>query len=637
MSESLIILKKYWDHSSFRPLQKEIIDSVQNGRDVLAILPTGGGKSICFQVPALIKEGVCIVITPLIALMKDQIENLKNRGIQASAVFSGMPVKEVDITLDNCIYGKTRFLYVSPERIQSELFRERVKRMNVNLIAVDEAHCISQWGHDFRPAYLDIKELRNIVPGVNLVALTATATMPVRQEIAEYLLLTDPEIFTGTFARPNLSYSVRKVEDKESKLIGILKKIPGTSIVYSKTRKECREISGVLRNYGFSSGYYHAGLSPSERIKAQNQWKAGKIRIIVATNAFGMGIDKPDVRSVIHMEFPKNMEAYYQEAGRAGRDGEKSFAIILYQQKDIEESTKAFERSYPELKFIQHVYQCLANYYKLAVGSEHGTGFDFALHKFSVQYNMDHLEVFYALKRLEDENLIQLSEGFFGFSSAYIQLDHDDLYNFQVANANLDPLIKALLRLHGGELFTQFTRISEYKIATVLKQTESEVKAGLERLHKLGVLIYSSSKDVPQIVFLTPRMDAGKLPIDRKSLKRRRKVEKEKLNFMIRYIEGTSNCRTNIIQDYFGEEISGACGVCDTCIEKLKFKKNENGNKALVDIIVSSLKDRSMKMEALIEFHDGYNSKEILQAVRLLLDSGMVKVDGHGNITSQNH
>ncbi len=630
MNQPIDILKKYWKHSRFRPLQEDIIKAVIGGRDVLAILPTGGGKSVCFQVPAMMKNGICIVVTPLIALMKDQVENLKSVGIPAAAVFSGMHPKEVDITLDNCIYGDTKFLYVSPERIQSEIFKERVKRMHVNLIAVDEAHCISQWGHDFRPAYFEIETLRIMKPEVKVIALTATATRQVQEEIVDKLQFEEPEIFTGTFARENLSYSVRKVENKERKLVEILNKIPGTSIVYVKSRKQSKEVSDILKTTGISSGYYHAGLAYFDRMKMQNDWKSGKVRVIVATNAFGMGIDKPDVRSVIHLGLNDNMESYYQEAGRAGRDGNKSYAIILYQLNDIAQARENFARSYPGLKFIRHIYQCLANYYKMAEGSKNSSGFDFLLHKFAAQYNLDSLDVFHVLKRLGEENLVQLSEGVHGSSALFIQLKHDVLYKFQVANVYLDPLIKVLLRMHGGELFTQFTKISEYKLAQVLRQPENQIKDDLTRLHKLGVVAYAPKKELPQLVFLTPRLDAGKLLIDRKYYERRKQTEKKKLEFMVRYVFEHKVCRTHLIQDYFGEEIDSACGICDTCIDKKKKKADDGQNSDLKDTILKYIESKPLKIEQIVEKFRKDDPMEIILIARAMMDAGLISNDKKG-------
>ena len=615
------ILKQYWGYSEFRPLQEEIIQEVLLGKDTFAILPTGGGKSMCFQVPALIRDGICLVITPLIALMKDQVENLKQKGITAAAIYSGMNSREIDIILDNCIYGKVKFLYFSPERIQSHIFQERVKRMNVNLIAVDEAHCISQWGHDFRPAYFEVAKLKEFAPNRNLIALTATATEKVRNEIVDRLELQIERIFTGTFARKNLSYSVRKVEDKEKKILEILSQTSGSAIIYSKTRKETKEVSQWLNQMNVSSAYYHAGLANDTRTAIQEKWKSGIIRVVVATNAFGMGIDKPDVRAVIHMGINSNMESYYQEAGRAGRDSEKAYAVILYQETDVEDSLSIFHRSYPDLAFVQHIYQCLANYYKLAVGSEHHSGFDFNLYKFSDQYNLEHLEVFYALKKLEEYNLVQFSEVIYGTSALMILMEHKRLYEFQVGNSHLDKLIKVLLRTHGGELFTGFCQISEYKLSKALHYSVDQVKKELSRLHKRGVISYSQKKDYPQLVFLTPRLDAANLPIHRKTYDNRRDVELDKMKFMIGFVSNNRGCRTNAIQEYFGEVSKEECGVCDNCIDK---KKSSVQTNHVEDYLLQLVNQGEFTSHELVDKLADFSAEEVLSTIRQLLDAGMI-------------
>jgi ATP-dependent DNA helicase RecQ len=633
LAEALQILKEHWGYTAFRPLQEEIIQSVLGKQDTLAVLPTGGGKSICFQVPAMMNQGVCIVITPLIALMKDQVENLKKRGIQSAAIFSGMSAREIDITLDNCIYGNIKFLYISPERVKTHLFAERVARMEVGLIAVDEAHCISQWGHDFRPAYLEIGEIRKLKPEVTIVALTATAIKAVRDEIIEKLELVEPKVVVGSFLRPNLSYSVRKVEDKFGKSLEILRNVDGSSIIYTRTRKETKEVARFLQENGISCNEYHAGLSPYERSRRQDRWISGKVRVMAATNAFGMGIDKPDVRLVIHNGIVTNMESYYQEAGRAGRDGQKAYAIILFQEKDISDLKDNFERSYPELSYIQHVYQCLANYYKLAVGSEHFSGYDFVLHDFASHYNLDHLEVYYALKKLEDEDLIQLNDAFSSQPTVHIPVDHNDLYKYQVANSRFDPILKALMRIYGGELFSQFTTISEFKISKFLNNSESSVKDDLHKLHKQGMIIYSPQKDKPQIVFLTPRLDAGKLPIDRKNLDNRKRNDSNKLDFMIQYVQENRICRTRMIQDYFGEETDGECGVCDVCVEKKRSKSEPEEGQDLQTRILDLLSEKSLEINVIVADFSVEDQKSVLQIIRKMIDSGLLVNVDNGKIS----
>lgn len=592
---------------------------------MLAILPTGGGKSVCFQIPGLLQEGISLVVTPLVALMKDQVENLQKKGIKAAAVYSGMQTREVDITLDNCIYGDIRFLYFSPERIENALFQERVKQMNVVQVVIDEAHCVSQWGHDFRPSYFSIPQLREIHPDVRFIALTATATPRVRQEIVEKLQLTSDQQVVGSFARQNLSYSVRHVEDKSGKLIEILTKIEGAAIVYVQTRKETKEIATFLDSMNISALPYHAGLAHDTRSAVQEKWMHGAIRVVVATNAFGMGIDKPDVRIVIHLGLNRNMESYYQEAGRAGRDGKKAYATTVFQDEDVEALRTNFKRSYPDIAFLQHVYQCLANYYKLAVGSVHPTGFDFPLHKFSDQYNMDHLEVFHALKKLEEFDIVKFTEVIYGTSAVFIHLDHQELYKFQVANKHLDALIKSLLRMNGGELFTQFTKISEYKLSRTLKVSEELVHKQLRTLQKMGVITYSEKKDYPQLIFLTPRLDAKNLPIGQKLYNERKKLELAKMELMIAYSSTLSNCRTQIIQDYFGEDLGDPCSICDNCLARTG-NDGDIHQMELRALIIQLVPQDVRTTKALSEKLTPFEPEEIVEEVRKMLDAGVLRV-----------
>lgn len=632
MDKPLHVLKNVWGYTSFRPLQEEIIQTALDGKDVLALLPTGGGKSICFQIPALMKPGLCLVISPLIALMKDQVENLKKRNVKAASLHSGMSHSEVDIVLDNCIYGDIKFLYVSPERLKSEIFIERLKQMDISLLAIDESHCISQWGHDFRPSYLQIGEIRELKPEANVVAVTATATDLVKDEIIEKLHFEVYEVISGSFARPNLSYSVRNVEDKEGKVLEILSRIPGSSVVYVQTRKDAKKYSELLIRNNISANYYHAGLSPFDRDKRQESWKSGKTRVIVSTNAFGMGIDKHDVRTVIHTHIPKNLESYYQEAGRAGRDSRKAFAVLIYHNDDIPTLKEQFEKSYPSLEDIQHVYQCLSNYYKLAIGSYHPSGYDFIIHDFARQYGMDMMSVFHALKKLEDEELIKLNEAFHNPSALFISSERSRLYEFQVANARYDPLIKELLRTYGGNLFNEFCQISEFKISKKLNTTESEVKKELEHLHDLGIVAYASQKDKPQLIFITPRLDAKKLPIAEKELALRKSIELEKLNKMLLYIEQVDLCRTRFFQDYFGEENHQDCGVCDICIQKNK-SGSESTTVAIKDKIIKLLEKGSSSTKDLLHELNVLDAMEINHVIREMIDDGIITLGSHDQLT----
>lgn len=569
MEQPLDILKKVWGYPAFRPLQEDIVRAVLEGKDVLALLPTGGGKSLCFQVPALALEGTCIVVSPLIALMKDQVEQLKSRGISALAVYSGMSKREIDITLDNCVYGQVKFLYVSPERLQTELMQERVKRMNISLLAVDEAHCISQWGYDFRPAYLKIADFRAQLPGVSCIALTATATERVVADIQEKLVFTEKKgYFRKSFARENLSYNIRYEENKEAKLLEILHKVPGTAVVYARSRKRCQMVANELRRQGISADYYHAGLNHDERNYKQDAWLKNKLRVIVATNAFGMGIDKPDVRLVAHLDLPDTLEAYYQEAGRAGRDGKKAYAVMLYLMKDIEELKERAKLQFPPMEEIRRVYQALANFFKIAVGSSLLSSYSFNIDDFCKTYNLPSLPTYYCIKKLEEEGFIQLTESFYAASKVLVLLNGQDLYAFQIANASLEAVAKALLRLYGGEIFSVYTKISESAIAGVLKVSVTEIRRKLGIMHKMEVIDYEPQKDTPQLTFITPRYDATRLPLQQKKLEERKAIYLEKVSAVQKYVQDTEKCRTRMLLAYFDEHDYESCGVCDTCVRE---------------------------------------------------------------------
>ena len=626
------ILKQYWGYAAFRPLQEDIIHSVLNGNDTLALMPTGGGKSICFQVPALIREGICIVVSPLIALMKDQVEQLQKRNISAVAIYSGMTRREIDLHLDNCVYGNVKFLYVSPERLQAEILIERVKRMQVALLAIDEAHCISQWGYDFRPPYLEIAQFREIIPDVNLVALTATATERVKQDIQERLAFRKGQVFQKSFARPNLSYSVFYEEDKEKKLLQILQSVNGTAIVYVRSRKGTQAIAKYLYGHGISASFYHAGLTNEERSKRQEEWVQGITRVIVATNAFGMGIDKPDVRLVVHMDVPDNLEAYYQEAGRAGRDEQKAYAVLLYSQKDIDDLRRRLQQSYPSIEMLRRVYQCLANYFKVAVGSSQLTSYDFDINDFTKTFQLPLRETFYAIKRLEEEGFIQLNEDFYHPSKLLVRINHTELYKFQVANAALDGLVKAILRMYGGEILTGYSAISESKLATFLSTSVNDVMRKLKHMHQMEVIDYDPQKDTPQLVFLTPRLDAAKLPIDKKKLNERYKVQAEKVEKMIHYTQHTHRCRTQLLQEYFGEITYDRCGACDVCLQQ-KNKENTGTQemKTLRQSIRNLLVDAPLFPEQIAQQVRGKQNK-IAEAIKIMLDGQEVLYDKAGRL-----
>ncbi len=627
MEKPIHILQQYWKHGQFRPMQEDIIASVLSGKDTLALLPTGGGKSICFQVPALLMEGICIVITPLIALMKDQVGQLKKRGIEAVAIHAGMSRHEIDILLNNCIFGNIRFLYVSPERLQTEIFIARAKQMKVTLIAVDEAHCISQWGYDFRPPYLQIALLREIVNNVPVIALTATATVEVRSDIIDKLnFKKEYNVFQKSFARENLSFVVRKAENKEKKLLDILQKVKGSAIVYVRSRKGTQEIATFLLKNNVSASFYHAGLDFNDRAKRQDEWIQNKVRVMVATNAFGMGIDKSDVRTVVHIDLPENIESYYQEAGRAGRDGLRAYAAILFQEADVINLKLKVAQSQPEPAFLKTIYQSLANYFQLAVGSSAGESYDFELQAFCDRFKYHSPEVYAALRKLEEEGLILFNESFYRPSQLRICFDRGELYQFQVANAMYDSIIKMFLRLYGGELFAEFVIISESDLAKAMKMTYPELVKVLLHLQQLGVVEYQPVKDKPQVTFVLARQDVEYLPLNYKRLAERKKLIDGKMNAMVAYVTSDHRCRMQLIQDYFNEDTFKTCGICDVCINKRKSEIGEGLNDIKQEVL-TVVRKKLITVEQLEDEIAPRDHELFVDAVRELVDDGIVKYD----------
>ncbi len=624
-------LNKVWGYHNFRPLQSDIIQNVLDGMNTVAILPTGGGKSLCFQVPALCLEGICIVVTPIIALMKDQVEQLKKLGVRATAVYSGMSNKEIDITLDNCVLNQVKFLYVSPERLKSDLFIERAKRMNVSLLAIDEAHCISEWGYDFRPSYLEINIFRQYVAEARLIALTATATPLVVKDIIHQLDI-EPEhkVFIQSFARANLSFIIRKAEDKVAQLHNILKKAEGSGIIYARTRKRTKEIVEFLLRKGISADYYHAGLSHNERNTKQQSWMTNRFRIMVATNAFGMGINKPDVRIVIHVDPPDNLESYYQEAGRAGRDGKKAYAVMIYHEKDKDDLINRVKMATPEPNYIRRVYQSLANYYKIAVGSSLFASYDFDLREFAGTYQLEYLEVFHALKKLEEQGFIQLTESFYHPSSVMIPISHEELYKFEVANSRYEPLIKGLLRQYGGELYANFITISEKRIASAIRTSTKDVEGKLDQLAGQDIIIYHKTRDKPQVTFTTPRYDAGKLPLDTAFLREKREADLDKARSINQYITQDQICRSVFIRHYFGEQSAGACGICDICVEKKAGKLTIKDLDLIRTTLLESLSGQPGTVNQLTERIGGHKKEILLQVLQELMDNEEVYYDERG-------
>ncbi|WP_420155713.1 RecQ family ATP-dependent DNA helicase [Siphonobacter sp.] len=626
------LLKQVWGYDAFRPMQREIIESVLAGHDVLALLPTGGGKSVCFQIPALAQPGLCLVISPLIALMKDQVENLRKRGIHAEAVYSGMSYRQIDHTLDACIYGDVKFLYVSPERLRTELFRVRAKQMKINLIAVDEAHCVSAWGYDFRPPYLQIAEFRELFPKLPLLALTATATREVKADIVQKLAMRNERIFQQSFARPNLSYSIITTEDKEVRLQKILTNVPGTSVVYARSRRRTQAIANELSRRGIPATFYHAGLSASDRAMRQEAWLKGRIRVMVATNAFGMGIDKPDVRTVIHLDLPDTLEAYFQEAGRGGRDGEKAYAVALVAPGDGKELVKQVEQQYPELDFVRRVYQCLANYFRLAIGAGEGSSYDFDLNDFQSTFGLATTETYYALKILESEGFIQMSESYHNPSKLHFTVNSRELYEFQVRNERFDGFTKLLLRMYGGALFTEYLIISESAIAKAYLVPEAEVRTLLYRLEELNVIEYDPQKTKPQLTFITARYDAAGLPLSVRAIAARRDRDLSKVQAMIAYVGNTTRCRTQLLLEYFDEPTDYECGICDTCVARKKARQTAGSMTQEKQRIVDALASGPITIQQLVARLAPKNENAFLLLVRELVSEEVMAYDALGNL-----
>ncbi|MCB9032764.1 MAG: RecQ family ATP-dependent DNA helicase [Chitinophagales bacterium] len=560
------ILKQYWKYDAFRPLQADIIQSVLDGNDTLALLPTGGGKSICFQVPAMMKDGICIVISPLIALMKDQVHQLKQREIKAAAIYSGLSYQEIDIILNNAVFSYYKFLYVSPERLKTDIFLERFKDMPVNLIAVDEAHCISQWGYDFRPPYLEIANIREYHNSVPVLALTASATPIVQKDIQEKLHFNHNQVFKKSFLRENISFVVRHETAKLPKLLEIIEQLKGSGIIYVRNRKQTQVIADYLKKNKISADFYHAGLDTPTRDLKQNNWIANKTKVIVCTNAFGMGIDKPDVRFVIHIDIPENLEAYYQEAGRAGRDGKKSYAILLYTDDDKENLTKNIAQKFPPIEEVKQIYNAVFNHYNIALGNGKFNTKEFDIYYFSKLFNKQVAVVYNSLKILEQANYMQLNESVMIPARLKFTVDKMSLYNYQIKNPKYNEIIKALLRAYGG-ILEFYTNIKEKDLAVFLKTDESSIVQQLNYLNKQNIIHYLPQTDKPQITFLEERLPEQSLLFDTAYLQKRKDIATEQLNAIINYTENTAICRQKIICTYFGDEIND-CGQCDVCLEK---------------------------------------------------------------------
>ena len=617
-------LKQYWQYDSFRPMQREAIESVLSGRDTLVLMPTGGGKSIIYQLPTLVGDGLCIVITPLIALMKDQVDALRRRGIPAVAVHSGLTSRQIDIALDNCIYGDIKFLYIAPERVSSEMFRLRVDRMNVTLLAVDEAHCISQWGHDFRPAYLRIAELRNIIPDTPVLALTASATPRVAEDIMEQLRFSEPNILQGSFLRPNLSYSIRHTDDKEAQLMRIINNVPGCGIVYVRMRNTAERVCNYLLEQGESASFYHGGLPNAERSIRQDEWISGKTRIMVATNAFGMGIDKRDVRFVIHYSMCDSLESYYQEAGRAGRDGNRSYAVILMAADDNNHILNLFEKEFPDIELIRSVYNSLCAYLGVAIGDGKEASFVFNIYEFCRRIKQPIAVVHSIIKLLQLNGYMTLVEDCEHPARLMFTVTRDELYQIPMHNEKEETILRTILRLYTG-IFSEFRPIDEMDISSVSRQSHDDVHALLKRLWRSNVIRYIPTNHDPMIFLEEERLPARDVYIAPKTYTHRKSLMLERFNRMLHYANDEEECRSRIIEQYFCNKKSEPCGICDNCLARKRREKSQAlyAEKNIEEQIIERLQNQPMTVKELVASIRS-NEQSILDAIHRLTEKSAI-------------
>lgn len=627
------ILKQYWGHTSFRPLQEDIINAVLGGHDVLALLPTGGGKSICFQVPALQKEGICLVISPLIALMKDQVENLRKRGIQALSVYSGMSFIEVRKTLQNAAFGNYKFLYVSPERLETNLFLEFLPLMKVSLVAIDEAHCISQWGYDFRPPYVRIAALRTALPGIPFLALTASATLTVQNDICEKLAFGKTSVrFQQSFERPNLSYSTFNVGSKQHKLLEILRNVKGSAIVYCKSRKHTRDIAELLSLNKMNADFYHAGLSNADRNKRQEAWINNVTRVIACTNAFGMGIDKPDVRVVIHYGVPDCLENYYQEAGRAGRDGKKAYAVLLYNDRELEELQEQPEVRYPGKEEIKIVYTAIMNHLQVAAGSGEGRCFDFDLSAFTKAFKLEPLSTSYAIKAIEQEGLLEFNEVFFKPSMLVFTTDKESLLEFEQQHPKLEPVVKGLLRSYEG-IFDYPATINEAELAKFVGKPLPVLLQDLVQLKGFGLVDYSPQKETPQLTLLLNRMYADSFRIDLEQYLLRKKNFEGRIKAMTGFVRNSTACRSQLVAEYFNDRTVKPCGICDNCLQQKTLAVSKEEFQQISGFIFNKMNGRLVHVSELIGNGSRFGKEKVWRVLNYLQGENKILITKEGDIS----
>ncbi|MHB9055691.1 MAG: RecQ family ATP-dependent DNA helicase [Paludibacteraceae bacterium] len=630
MQKYLDILKTYWGYDSFRPLQSEIIQSIASGNDTLGLMPTGGGKSLTFQVPALAMDGICIVVTPLIALMKDQVENLREHNIRAAVIYSGMTHTEIIRTLDNAVFDAYKFLYVSPERLGTDVFMKKVKQMNVCMIAVDEAHCISQWGYDFRPSYLKIADIRLLLPEVPVLALTATATVEVVDDIQNQLKFRQKNVFKKSFLRSNLAYVVRNVENKEEQLLKILKNVPGSSVVYVRNRKKTKEIADFLSQNGVKAEHFHAGLKNTTKDERQARWKSGKTRVIVATNAFGMGIDKSDVRTVVHMDLPDSLEAYFQEAGRAGRDEKKAYAVLLFNKTDETKLRKRVADTFPPKEKVKEVYTSLGGYYQVGVGSGLDRTFVFDINDFCIKFHFPILVAYNSIKILQQAEYLELTDEQDSSSMITFTLKKDELYGLK-NTTDQEKLIHMLLRSYTG-LFTDLTPINEETVAKRLGWKQNQLYEQLSGLAHEHVIKYIPRRKTPYLTFVQERESAERLFLSKEAYDERKERYVKRVKCVLDYAKEENVCRSRILLDYFGEKDAKACGKCDVCQRKRERELSEDEFQKIRTGIESLLSDNKSTVNKLIN-ELPYNENKILTVLRYLIDNKCIIRDERMNIS----
>ena len=617
------ILKDYWGYDNFRGIQEDIIQSIGSGRDTLGLMPTGGGKSITFQIPAMAKDGLCIVITPLIALMKDQVRNLRDRGIKAIAIYSGMTREEIIIALENCIFGNYKFLYISPERLDTEIFRIKLRSMKVSMITVDESHCISQWGYDFRPAYLKISEIRNLLPDVPVLALTATATPEVVKDIQQRLAFKEENVFRMSFERKNLAYIVRRTESKQEELLHILKHVEGSAIVYAHNRKRTKEYAQLLNEKGITATFYHAGLSNDTKDQRQKSWVKGETRVMVATNAFGMGIDKPDVRLVVHVDTPDSPEAYFQEAGRGGRDGKKAYAVLLYSKSDKATLKKRIADTFPEKDYIRTVYEHLNYYYQMAMGDGLGCTREFNIDEFCRNFKHFPIQVDSALKILTRAGYLEYTDEQDNNSRLMFTLTKEELYRIHETSPETEKLINIILRSYTG-VFTEYAYINEETLSLRSGMTRQQVYDTLISLTRRRILHYIPGKKTPYIIYTRERQEADRLVFTKEVYEDRKESFIHRIEAMTEYAETDDKCRSRMLLLYFGEKNEHNCGQCDVCLSSHSSGIRQGMFDEISRAIEEALKDKEMTTSELMEHIASYEKENVAKALSYLLSEEII-------------